>query len=472
MHGHALKLSQLCCVLVTLAAVAPVLAAAPPSQAHLEPVLNAGINEPSALRFDWPMLRIGTGEYAEGPTGVTVIRFARPVSGAIDARGGGPGTVNPEFLQLGYDRPALDAIVFSGGSWYGLETVTAVNTAFVDEGYRGGRWDNVGLVEGSIVYDLGSRRLNEIYPDKKLAQAALRAVQPGVYPVGPYGAGRLVMTGAVFGCNTHSGQGGAFRQVGDLKIAAFTVVNAFGIVTDRDGRVPACNRAPDWPAHLQAPELKAKDLMAEALTTRKEGWPPPPAPNDARRNTTISLVVVNQALAPWELQRLAVQVHTSMGRAIQPFATEYDGDVLYAVSTAELTPPEDQRISLVNLGLLAGEVMWDAVLSAAPQQPAMPVPVATAVADAKTLNKYVGDYTFSQFATLTVTAADGKLFGRATGERDIYAIKTGAAVELVPVNATDFTVPGRYPLLLRFDGKGVLTVNPGRWQQVTNKSRR
>ncbi|MFC4309147.1 P1 family peptidase [Steroidobacter flavus] len=467
MHIAVPKLFQLCCALAALAGSTVAQAAPPPSQANLSPVLNAGMDGASALRFDWPMIRIGTGEYDEGPTGVTVFRFARPVHGAIDARGGGPGTVNPEFLQLGYDRPALDAIVFSGGSWYGLETVTAVNTAFVDEGYRGGRWDNVGLVEGSIVYDLGSRRLNEIYPDKKLAQAALRAVQPGVYPVGPYGAGRLVMTGAVFGCNAHSGQGGAFRQIGDLKIAAFTVVNAFGIVTDRDGRVPDCNREPAWPQ-----DLKAKDLMADAMNTRKEGWPPPPAPGDARRNTTISLVIVNQALAPWELQRLAVQVHTSMGRAIQPFATEYDGDVLYAVSTAELSPPEDERISLVNLGLLAGEVMWDAILSAAPEQPAMPVPSSASVADAKTLNKYSGDYLFSQFAKLTVTAAGGKLFGQATGERDIYAIPRNKSVELLPVSATEFTVPGRYPLLLRFDAKGGLTINPGRWQQVAKKARR
>jgi L-aminopeptidase/D-esterase-like protein len=443
----------------------------PPSQAQLPTVLNAGADSPAALRFDWPMLRIGTGEYEEGPTGVTVFRFANPVHVAIDVRGGGPGTVNSDYLHLGYDTPALDAVVFSGGSWYGLETVTAVNTAFVDEGYRGGMWDNVGLVEGSIVFDFGSRRLNEIYPDKRLAQAALRSVQPGVFPRGPYGAGRLVLNGAVFGCNVHSGQGGAFRQIGNLKIAAFTVVNAFGVVTDRDGRVVACNRAPGWPA-----DLKVKDLMADAIKSREAGWPPAPAPPDARHNTTISLIVVNQALAPWELQRLAVQVHTSMGRSIQPFATEYDGDVLYAVSTAELKPAESERISLVNLGILGGEVMWDAILSAVPEQPAMPVPANAPVADAralaKSMNNYSGDYTFSQFARLTVSTADGKLFGKATGERDIYAIPRSAPIELIPVTATEFTVPGRYPLLLRFDGKGGLTINPGRWQQSAAKSRR
>jgi len=41
-------------------------------------------------------------------------------------------------------------------------------------------------------------------------------------------------------------------------------------------------------------------------------------------NTTITVVVTNQTLPPWALQRLAVQVHNSMSRAIQPFGTEFD----------------------------------------------------------------------------------------------------------------------------------------------------
>jgi hypothetical protein len=38
-------------------------------------------------------------------------------------------------------------------------------------------------------------RLNEIYPDKRLGQAALRAAKPGVFPLGAQGCGRAVMQG-------------------------------------------------------------------------------------------------------------------------------------------------------------------------------------------------------------------------------------------------------------------------------------
>ena len=63
------------------------------------------------------------------------------------------------------------------------------------------------------------------------------------------------------------------------------------------------------------------------------------------------------------LERLAIQVHTSMGRAIQPFATVNDGDVLYAATTDEV---ENESLSSLDLGVIASEVAWDAVLNSVP----------------------------------------------------------------------------------------------------------
>jgi 6-aminohexanoate-oligomer endohydrolase len=67
-------------------------------------VANTAIDGP-ALTFDWPAIEVGVGSYEEGPTGVTVIRFPRRASLAVDVRGGGPGTVNTDLLRLGYSRP-------------------------------------------------------------------------------------------------------------------------------------------------------------------------------------------------------------------------------------------------------------------------------------------------------------------------------------------------------------------------------
>jgi 6-aminohexanoate-oligomer endohydrolase len=432
-------------------------------QDALQPVTDVGAAR--TLTFDWPDVRIGVAEYEEGPTGVTVFRFGRRALGAVDVRGGGPGTVNADYLRLGYPTPELDAVVLSGGSWYGLESVTAVNTAMKDDGERGGAWDNVGLAVGSIIYDFGGRRLNEIYPDKKLAQAALRAARPGVFPQGPYGAGRSAVTGGLFGCNAHSGEGGSFRQIGQVKIAAFTVVNALGVVTDREGRVVACYRDVGWPR-----DLKASDLMGATPDSLKPGWNGQRTQWPDRKNTTVSLVVTNRKLTPAELQRIAVQVHTSMARAIQPFATELDGDVLYAVSTGEVDAGPGDGLVTAEIGTVASELMWDAILEAVPEQPEAPAP-ATAAPDAGALARAAGEYRFSEFASLRVSSDGGRLTARASGQRNVFAIGRDAAVELVPASDGAFMVPSRYPLTLRFERDRVV-VNPGRWQQVGVRTRR
>ena len=52
-------------------------------QSSLSPVLNAG---QQTLQFDWPAIRVGTAEYEEGPTGVTVIHFPHRALAAVDVR--------------------------------------------------------------------------------------------------------------------------------------------------------------------------------------------------------------------------------------------------------------------------------------------------------------------------------------------------------------------------------------------------
>ena len=84
----------------------------PNDQSNLQPIINAGGKE---LKFDWPMIQIGTAEYKEGPTGVTVFRFGRKVLRQCDVRGE-PRTANAEYPRLGRDIPLYDAVVFSGGS--------------------------------------------------------------------------------------------------------------------------------------------------------------------------------------------------------------------------------------------------------------------------------------------------------------------------------------------------------------------
>ena len=406
------------------------------------------------------MIRIGTAEYKEGPTGVTVFRFGRKVLAAYDVRGE-PITANTEYMRLGRDVPLYDAVVLSGGSAYGLESTTAVATAMKDDHVRAGTLGDVGLVTGAIIYDLGDRRLNEVYPDKRLAQAAFRAAKESVFRVGSAGAGRMAETGWFFGLNAHSGQGGAYYEKGTTRIACFTVNNAAGVVTDRKGQIRAGYPDPTWPA---MPDTAALLGMLRGAGVGGAGRP--------SQNTTISLVVVNQKLSFGDLQRLAIQVHTSMSRGLQPYATQWDGDVLFAVSTGEVDLPQDEKEragTIAGLPAMVSEVMWDAILSSVPEQPRQPKQISVT----KPLpEKYAGKYRFSRFVTVEITARDGKLFAQATGERNAYAIGRDKPVELVPVSESldKFTItpPSRYPLVLDFSS-GPLVINPGLWAQISTK---
>ncbi len=310
----------------------------PRSNDSLELVPRTAFSGPR-LTFDFPRLAIGVAEYEAGPTGCTVFQFDHGATAAVDIRGGAHATLYTEALQNGEGR--LDAICLAGGSFYGLEAATGVAAELLAQRDYSPHWGNIALVSGAIIYDFGPRD-NAVYPDKALGRAALKAALPGVFPLGPRGAGRSATVGKWLQDPYQSesaGQGGAFREIDGVKVAVFTVVNAVGALVDRQGRVVRGSRDP---------RTGARPRVADA------GLPP-------RGNTTLTVVVTNQSLGGWSQRQLARHVHTSMARAIEPLHTISDGDVLYAVTTHEI--PQAEGLNEYVLSVLASETAWDAALA-------------------------------------------------------------------------------------------------------------
>jgi len=308
------------------------------SNDQLHPAPRTDIGARRILEFDFPGLEIGVAEYAEGPTGCTVIHFPKVASMQIDVRGGSPG-INGEYLTV------VNAICFAGGSLYGLEASTGVAAElFAKRGYST-RWMDIALVSGAIIFDFG-RRANAVYPDKELGRAAVRALRPGVFPMGAHGAGCSATAGHGETAEL-SGQGAAFRIVGKTRIVVFTVVNAYGAIVDRSGNVVRGNR-----------DSKGRRQHAAQVISETGTYYPPAEPRT--RNTTLTCVATDQRLDPLQLRSIARQVHTSMARAIQPFHARWDGDILYACSTQAV---DDPALDEVSLGVAASELAWDAVLA-------------------------------------------------------------------------------------------------------------
>jgi L-aminopeptidase/D-esterase-like protein len=316
---------------------------APPSNDTLELLPRTELPG-GVLELDFPGLEVGCAEYEEGPTGCTVFSFLpHGAACSIDVRGGSPGTIGAHYEWV-------HAICLAGGSLYGLEAATGVAAEiFARRRYATG-WLEIPLVAGAIVFDYGGRD-TAVYPDKELGRAALRAARPGVFPLGPRGAGRSATVGKTFEFaeGEPSGQGAAFRLIGDVRVGVFTVVNAVGAIVDREGAVVR--------GHLDLATGVRRGLVAgvEERLAAGRGVRPLPA------STTLTVVVTNLRLDQRSLRSLARQVHASMARAIHPFHALVDGDVLFAVSTNEIESP---LLEPIGLGVVASELAWDAVLAA------------------------------------------------------------------------------------------------------------
>lgn len=302
----------------------------------------------SEVEFDFDGVSIGCAEYAEGPTGVTVLQVEGGARTHADLRGGAVG------MSGGYEFN--HAVCLAGGSVHGLAAAAGVTDITMERLGRRTGFADLALVSGAVVYDLGCRD-NAITPDAALGRAAVELARPGSVPVGRVGAGVGVTVGKTRTDGIEwSGQGAAFAQVGEAKFLALTVVNSVGVVTDRDGTVLR--------GGLTADGSREHPALASRRTLHED------APEGALKgNTTLSVLLTNVAMGDADLAQFGRQVHSSMHRAIQPFHTHVDGDVLFAMTTDAVTlpgtiGPEGVGTHPIALGTVASEVMWDAVIEA------------------------------------------------------------------------------------------------------------
>ena len=292
------------------------------------------------LTFDFPALHIGIAEYTEGPTGCTVFYFPDGVSAAVDLRGGAVGAMETHYNWY-------EAICFSGGSSYGLESAVGVRAELFAKRQYKVEDMNFPNVSGAVIGDWSNRK-NTIYPDKALGRAALQAAQTGTFPLGRCGAGVSAHVGGWLSTpyvSEPAGQGGASLQNGSAKLLAFTVVNASGVILNRQGEA----------VRGGFNQKMGKRYRVDEVVNVK-----PICPTESS-NTTLTLIVTNVKMSETNLEQFAKQVHTSMARAIYPFHTHFDGDILYAVTTNDEDLPEG--LYPAGWGWLAGEVAWEAVLN-------------------------------------------------------------------------------------------------------------
>ncbi len=296
------------------------------------------------ISFDFPAFHIGVAEYPEGPTGCTVFYFPNRARFSVDVRGGNPGVLLLGQWESGEE--SLDAICLTAGSAYGMEAITGIYPEMLARREFETDSQSIAWVLGAVIFDYRPRQ-NAINPDAELGRAAFRSAVPGSFSIGggPVGAGSSASVGKLLALDSWelAGQGAAFRQIGPTKIAVFSVVNAVGAIFDRKGQIVRGN--------LDR-KTGRRVALDEALLGRQQ--------TTVGGNTTLTVLVTNQKLDSFSLRQMGKQVHASMARAIQPFHAARDGDVFFTVSTEEV---ENPALSGIELGTIASEVAWDAVLA-------------------------------------------------------------------------------------------------------------
>ena len=116
--------------------------------------------------------RIGNAEDKENGTGVTVIISKDGMKAGVDIRGGGPASRETPLLDPLMNPEKLYALVFSGGSAFGLNASAGV-VKYLEEKNIGycTKFAKVPLVCQSCIYDLGYKS-SKVRPDEKMGYDA------------------------------------------------------------------------------------------------------------------------------------------------------------------------------------------------------------------------------------------------------------------------------------------------------------
>lgn len=291
---------------------------------------------------------IGHAQNDEAKTGVSVIYFKNGAQAGCDISGGGPASrETPLTSSMTADNP-LNAVVLSGGSAFGLAASDGVMRCLEERGigFDTG-FAKVPLVCQSCIFDLGYGK-SDVRPDADMGyEACVRALEGCDDSMGNIGAGIGASVGKLLGMKQamKSGFGVYAIQVGDLKIAAVVVVNAFGDIFDSSNAQKI--------AGLMDPERKVfwdlEETFVKMVTTPQ---------NLFKTNTTIGCVVCNAKFDKAKLNKIASMTRNAYARCINPVGTMADGDSIYACSVGDV-------VSDVNVvGSLSAKVMEKAIKKA------------------------------------------------------------------------------------------------------------
>jgi L-aminopeptidase/D-esterase-like protein len=244
---------------------------------------------------------------------------------AVEVRGGGPGTRETDALNPINLVTRVHGLALAGGSVFGLAAGDELALLLSDAGRglpMGQGVPPVPVVPAAILFDLangGDKCWGLDPPYRRLTREAFaRLGTPGSDGHGAIGAGHGARSGSRAG-----GIGSLARDIGDgVIVGALIAANSFGEV------------------YAGAPPDDGPVEMPKLSGNRDFG----------RQNTVIGAVATNAPLSRAQALRVAMVAQSGLARVVRPVHTQFDGDCLFAISTAA---PDQAQVDDVQLTIIA-----------------------------------------------------------------------------------------------------------------------
>jgi L-aminopeptidase/D-esterase-like protein len=309
---------------------------------------------------DVPGILVGHWDSPEEGTGCTVILTPQGATASVDVRGSAPGTRETDLLDPVMRVDQVHAIVLSGGSAFGLASADGAVRWLHERGYG---WytpvTRVPIVPAAILFDLGVGGSTR-WPTGAEGYAACEAATDQDASRGSVGAGMGCSVGKLLGferaCRGGLGQA-SVTLPGGVVVAALIAVNAVGDIVD-PSRATIIAGARDLETQTLVDALSQIQAAFDQYSFRRAPSSEQAEEQGSRENTTIGVVATNVRLSKSDAKKLAQMAHDGLARTMRPAHTSYDGDALFALSTATI----DQPVDLSILGAIAAEVTAAAVL--------------------------------------------------------------------------------------------------------------
>lgn len=282
---------------------------------------------PRNLITDVAGLRVGNATDAAIKSGVTAVVCDEPAVASYQVLGGAPGTRETDLLEPHNSVEAINAVVLSGGSAFGLDAASGVQAYLREQGigFEVGGF-RVPIVPAAILFDLkngGDKDWGRYPPYRELGFVAAQSAAID-FEIGTAGAGTGALSAGLKG-----GLGSASTVLeSGVTIGALAAVNPVGSVTVGRSR------------HFWAAPFEIGDEFGGLGYSS-------PMPEDARSillkfrdaevggNTTITVIATDAVLTKAAAKRLAIAAHDGFARAIWPTHTPADGDLVFALATGK-----------------------------------------------------------------------------------------------------------------------------------------